>query len=70
MELKKDTSFELIKEIKLAQDVSYWLKGAIDELEKRDINKALNDIELLHEIFLMKLNEIMNNNKIIKRDSK
>ncbi|MFA6137451.1 MAG: hypothetical protein WC667_05120 [Sulfurimonas sp.] len=69
MELKKDTSFELISKIRLAQDVSYWLKRSIEELEKRDINKVLNDIELLHEIFLMKLNEIMNNNKIIERDT-
>lgn len=38
--------------------LSYWLKRAIEELEKRDINDVLNDIELLHEIFSLKFEEI------------
>lgn len=55
---KKDTSSELMQEIIQAHDVSYWLKRAIKELEKRDINDVLNDIELLHEIFSLKFEEI------------
>lgn len=53
-----ETSSELTQEILLAHDVSYWLKRAIEELEKRDINDVLNDIELLHKIFSLKFEEI------------
>lgn len=52
------TSSELMQKILLAHDVSYWLKRAIEELEKRDINDVLNDTELLHEIFSLKFEEI------------
>ncbi|MCK9473984.1 hypothetical protein [Sulfurimonas sp.] len=55
---KKDTRAELIEEILLAHDVSYWLKRAIKELMQRDINDVLNDIELLHNIFSLKFKEI------------
>lgn len=57
---KKDTRTELIEEILLAHDVSYWLKRAIKELMQRDINDVLNDIELLHNIFSLKFKEIKN----------
>ena len=60
--IKNDTSpsSELIEEIRLAPDVSYWLKRTIEELEKRDIIDVLDDIELLHKIFSLKFEEIKN----------
>lgn len=57
---KKGISYELMQECFLEQAVSYWLKRAIEELEKRDINDVLNDIELLHKIFSSKFEEITN----------
>lgn len=57
---KEITSSELIQEILLAHDISYWLKRAIKELEARDINDILKDIELLHKIFILKYEEIKN----------
>lgn len=36
--------------------VSYWCKKAIEELDRRDILDALNDLELLNKTLKLKIN--------------
>lgn len=52
---------KFISEILAADDISYFLKNSIKELEKRDILDTLKDLELLIEIYEKKYNIILEN---------
>jgi hypothetical protein len=45
------------KEILRDGSTSYWLKDAIRTLNNRDVIDALNDIEVLQELLVMKFDE-------------
>lgn len=51
----------LIDEILKDKSSSYFIKDAIQKLEKRDINDVLIDLEMLNEVYNLKLKEILDN---------
>lgn len=52
------TSYHRIQAVLTDPAASYWLKGAVRELQNRDIIDAVNDIKALDDIFTTLLQEI------------
>ncbi len=56
---------EIVNDILNDSSISYFVKESIEKLSNRDVVDVINDLELLHMLFNLKLNDILEINNCL-----